>query len=305
MSDSIAFAGSPLDRVAVERRDSAWVEAQLANPAARFLPLHALDPLVKLGETRALAWARAELFDDLEPKPQPLLLGVDEGIAHFVVDVSKVAEPLPTLGLEGIAAFEDLRSIAGELTTGEVAIFAHARSLVDWHARHQHCPVCSGDTTTVLGGANRRCIDCSAEHFPRTDPVAIAVVVRGERCLLGRGPAWPDTMYSALAGFVELGETLEEAVRREVYEESGVKVGEVRYVKSQPWPFPSSLMLGCIAQAESEELTIDHAELVDARWFELDEIRKALAAEPGPLFVPPPFAIANHLMQAWVDSFDR
>jgi len=305
MSDSIAFSGSPLDRAAIERRDPAWIDGRLEDPAARFLPLHALDPLVKLGETRELAWARAELFDDLDPKPQPLLLGVDEGIAHFAVDVSGVAEPLSTLGLEGVAAFEDLRSIAGELTPSEVAIFAHARSLVDWHSRHQHCPACSGDTSPVLGGANRRCSDCSAEHFPRTDPVAIAVVVRGERCLLGRGPAWPDTMYSALAGFVELGETLEEAVRREVHEESGVKVGDVRYVKSQPWPFPSSLMLGCIAQAESEEITIDHAELVDARWFELEEIRTALAAEPGPLFVPPPFAIANHLMQAWVESFDR
>ncbi len=304
MTDPIAFSGSPLDRAAIERRDPVWIEAQLADPAARFLPLCSLDPLVKLGETRALAWARAELFDDLDPRPKPMLLGVDDGIAHFAVDVSAVDEPVSTLGLEGIAAFEDLRSIAGELTGGEVAIFAHARSLVDWHARHQHCPACCGDTTPALGGANRRCIDCSAEHFPRTDPVAIAVVVRGERCLLGRGPAWPDTMYSALAGFVELGETVEEAVRREVYEESGVKVGDVRYVKSQPWPFPSSLMLGCIAQAESEEITVDHAELVDARWFGLDEIRKALAAEPGPLFVPPPFAIANHLMQAWVDSFD-
>lgn len=305
MSDPIAFSGSPLGRAAIERRDPAWIEGRLADPAARFLPFYELDPLVKVGEKRALAWARAELFDELDPRPEAMLLGVEDGIAHFAVDVSPVDEPLSTLGLEGIAAFEDLRSIAGELSMGEIAIFAHARSLVDWHARHQHCSACGGDTRPVLGGAHRRCVDCAAEHFPRTDPVAIAVVVRGERCLLGRGPAWPDTMYSALAGFVELGETIEEAVRREVYEESGVKIGDVRYVMSQPWPFPSSLMLGCIAQAESEELTIDYAELVDARWFSLEEIRKALEGEPGPLFVPPPFAIANHLMRTWVDSFDR
>jgi NAD+ diphosphatase len=157
----------------------------------------------------------------------------------------------------------------------------------------------------MLGGIQRRCPDCAAEHFPRTDPVAIAAVVRGDRCLLGRGPGWPDTMYSALAGFVEPGETIEEAVRREVCEESGVVVGAVRYVKSQPWPFPSSLMIGCIAQAETEELTIDRTELVDARWFSLDEIRAALAGKPGPLFVPPPFAIANHLIRAWVEERER
>jgi NAD+ diphosphatase len=134
--------------------------------------------------------------------------------------------------------------------------------------------------------------------------VAIAAVVRGDRCLLGRGHHWPDTMYSALAGFVEQGETIEEAVRREVHEESGVAVGAVRYVKSQPWPFPSSLMIGCIAEAESEELVIDSAELADARWFSLDEVRAALDEKPGPLFVPPPFAIANHLLRAWVEECD-
>jgi len=305
MPDPIAFSGSPLDRAAIERRDPAWIEGRLGDPATRYLPLYELDPLVKLGEERALAWARRELFDDLDPKPEPMLLGLDDGVAHFAVDVSAVDEPLATLGVEGVAAFEDLRSIAGELTAAEVAIFAHSRSLVDWHARHRHCPVCRGDTTPVLGGANRRCIECSAEHFPRTDPVAIAAVVRGDRCLLGRGPGWPDSMYSALAGFVELGETIEEAVRREVCEESGVVIGDVRYVKSQPWPFPSSLMIGCIAQAESEEITVDRVELVDARWFGLDQVRAALAGDPGPLFVPPPFAIANHLMQAWVDGFDR
>lgn len=305
MPDPIAFSGSPLDRAAIERRDPAWLAGRLADPATRYLPLYELNPLVKSDEPRGLAWARSELFEELDPKPESMLLGVDDGVAHFAVDLSAVDEPLATLGLEGIAAFEDLRAMAGDLTSGEVAIFAHARSLLSWHAHHRHCAVCGGNTTPVQGGAHRRCGDCATEHFPRTDPVAIAVVARGERCLLGRGPGFPETMYSALAGFVEPGETLEEAVRREVLEESGVVVGEVRYLKSQPWPFPSSLMIGCIAQAESEELTIDHAELADARWFGLDEICSALAGEPGPLFVPPPFAIANHLLQAWVDGFER
>jgi len=306
MSDSspIAFSGSPLDRAAQERRDPAWLAAQRADPAARFLPLYRLDPLVKLGDDRSLAWARGELFDDIDPPPEPLLLGLDAGVAHFAVDVSAVDAPIATLGLEGLAEFAEVRGIAGALSAGAAAICAHARSLVDWHARHRHCPACSGATAVVLAGAHRRCVECSAEHFPRTDPVAIAVVVRGERCLLGRGPGWPDGMYSALAGFVELGETIEEAVRREVREESGVVVGAVRYVKSQPWPFPSSLMIGCIAQAESEDIAIDRAELADARWFGLGEVRGALAGEPGPLRVPPPFAVAHHLLRAWVAGFD-
>jgi len=300
MSDAIAFAGSPLDRSAVARRDAAWVEKQLGDPATRFLPLWKLDPLVKVAEPRALAWARRELFEDVELPGQPALLGLDGEVAHFAVDVSSLAEPLSALGLTGVAKFEELRGIGSVLTPSEIAIVAHARSLTDWHSRHGHCADCGGVTVPVLAGANRRCPDCSAEHFPRTDPVAIAAVVRGDRCLLGRGHHWPDTMYSALAGFVEQGETIEEAVRREVREESGVVVGAVRYVKSQPWPFPSSLMIGCIAEAESEELVIDSAELADARWFSLDEIRAALDGLPGPLSVPPPFAIANHLMRAWL-----
>lgn len=302
MIEPIAFAGSPLDRCAVERRDASWVEGRLADPATRFLPLWNLDPLVKLGEQRSLAWARSELFDDVDLPARPVLLGLDEGVAHFAVDVSSLSEPLPALGLEGVARFEELRGIGAALTPAEVAIVAHARSLTDWHSRHCHCAVCGSATISVLAGAHRRCPDCSAEHFPRTDPVAIAVVVRADRCLLGHGPGWPDSMYSALAGFVEPGETIEEAVRREVREESGVVVGEVRYVKSQPWPFPSSLMIGCIAEAESGEITVDHAELADARWFSVDEIRAALDGLPGPLFVPPPFAIANHLMRAWVEE---
>jgi NAD+ diphosphatase len=302
MTKPIAFSGSPLNRCAIERRDPVWVEARRAETTARYLPFYKLEPLVKQEDGAALAWARWELFEDLDPKPEAMLLGVDEGVAHFAVDVTPLEAPLKTLGLTGVADFEDLRKFAGDLTSGEVAIFAHARSLLDWHARHQHCPACSGDTTSVLAGAHRRCIECSAEHFPRTDPVAIAVVAMGDRCLLGRGPGWPETMYSALAGFVETGETIEEAVRREILEESGIEVGAVRYVKSQPWPFPSSLMIGCIAEAESEEITIDPVELVDVRWFSLEEVRAAIDGKPGDLFVPPPFAIANHLLRAWAES---
>ncbi|MGE4649656.1 MAG: NAD(+) diphosphatase, partial [Myxococcota bacterium] len=144
--------------------------------------------------------------------------------------------------------------------------------------------------------------ECAVEHFPRSDPVAIAAVVRGDRCLLGRGPGWPEQMFSALAGFVEPGESLEEAVRREVHEESGVRVGEVRYVSSQPWTFPSSFMLGCIATAESEAISIDRAEIEEARWFERATLLAALEGETGELSLPPPMAIAHHLIRAWLEG---
>jgi NAD+ diphosphatase len=302
MTDPITFSGSPLDRVSTERRDAAWLEKRRADPAARFLPLFRLDPLVKLGPARSLAWATDALLDGLDPTPSPVLLGLSEGVAHFAVDVSCVDEPEHAFGVAGVAKFEDLRGIAGRLAPGETAIAAQARSLVDWHARHGFCAACGAVTVPEMAGAHRRCIACAAEHFPRTDPVAIAVVLRGDRCLLGRNRGWPATMFSALAGFVEAGETLEEAVRREVWEESGVRVGEVRYLRSQPWPFPSSLMIGCIALAESEAITIDAAELEDARWFPRREVRAALRGESRELVVPPPFAVAHHLIRVWAEG---
>jgi NAD+ diphosphatase len=302
MSQPITFSGSPIDRAALQRRDPSWVKGLLEDESARFLPLFKLDPLVKLGEQRALAWATRALLEDLPKAPSPSLLGIRDGVAHFAVDISTVEDPLQSLGFEGAASFEDLRGIAPALPEGEASIAAHARSLTDWHARHLHCAVCGANTVAEEGGGNRRCPECAAQHFPRTDPVAIAAIGLGDRCLLGRGPGWPATMFSALAGFVEPGETIEEAVRREVIEESSVVVGEVRYVVSQPWPFPSSLMIGCIGEAETDAIELDRAELEDARWFSLEEIRNALDGKPGPLFVPPPFAVAHHLIKAWAAS---
>jgi NAD+ diphosphatase len=285
-----------------QRRDPRWVAERMADAATRFLPFWRLDPLVKSGESRGVAWARRILFEDLDVVPEPLLLGVAEGVAHFAVDVSALEKPVEELGLAGEASFEDLRAAALSLPKADAAIAAHGRSLVDWNARYAHCPACTGDTTPVFGGIQRNCVDCAAEHYPRTDPVAIALVTRGDRCLLGRGPGWPERMYSALAGFVEPGESIEEAARREVKEEAGVDVGGVRYVASQPWPFPSSLMIGCIAEAQSEAITVDRTELQDAAWFECDVVRAALSGDASQLIVPPPFAIAHHLMRAWVSS---
>jgi NAD+ diphosphatase len=303
MTARIRFAGSPLDRADHERRDPAWLERARRSDAARFLPLWRLCPLVKSGAAdHRLAWARWSLFEDLDPAPEPVLLGVADDAAHFAVDVSRLEKPVDELGLEGAASFEELRAIAWRLPAEEAALAAHARASIDWHARHPHCAVCGGRTQPVFGGAQRNCVECSAEHFPRTDPVVIAVVGRGERCLLGRGHGWPERLYSALAGYVEPGEALEDAVRREVQEETGVRVGALRYLASQPWPFPSSLMIGFLGEAESEEIALDAAELADARWFTRDEVRRALEGGDAGLWVPPPFAIAHHLIRAWLEQ---
>jgi NAD+ diphosphatase len=191
--------------------------------------------------------------------------------------------------------------VVGALPGGEAGIIAQARGLLTWHARHRFCGSCGEPTRAADAGYVRRCPSCSAEHFPRTDPVVIMLPVRGDRCLLGRQPTFPRGMWSALAGFLEPGETIEEAVRREVAEESGLRVGTVRYQASQPWPFPASLMIGCLAEAESEQVQVARDELEDARWFGRDELERALAGTHPEMFVPPPMAIAHHLMRGWLD----
>src|SRR4029453_10292347 len=198
--DPIPFSGSPLDREGVRRRDRAWLDALLADPASRFLPVWQTKPLLKR-EPRSLAWAKREFFEDLET-PEPVFLGSGEGVAHFASDVSAAEKPEVAFGIADVASFDDLRAAVALLPATDAAIAAQARTLVDWHARHRHCAVGGGHPPSVLGGANRVCFDCQAGHFPRTDPVAIAVVVRGDRCLLGRGPGWPAKMFSAVAGFV-------------------------------------------------------------------------------------------------------
>jgi len=302
MSEAIAFSGNPLDRSSMERRDPAWLAKQLADGSSRFLPVWRLSPLVKSGSARALAWARSEVRESVSDSVEPILLGVEGGVAHFALDVSGLEEPENALGVRGVAKFEEVRGLAAQLSAEEAAISAHARSLVDWHARHRFCSTCGESTSMEAGGNMRVCDACSAEHFPRTDPVAIAVPMRDERCLLGRGNGWPPRMFSALAGFIEPGETIEEAIRREVAEETGVKLGAVRYVKSQPWPFVSSLMIGCLAKAESEEIVVDREELQEARWFSRPAVQAALAGRSEELIVPPPVAIAHHLIRSWAES---
>ena len=188
-----------------------------------------------------------------------------------------------------------------DLDDKDAPLFACALSLANWHSRHPHCSVCGHGSEIVRGGWSRRCPNCSAEHFPRSDPVVIMLAEHDGRLLLGRQPHYPPDRYSALAGFVEPGETIEAAVAREISEEAGIQVADVRYIASQPWPFPSSLMIGCHARALSDDLTVDFTELEDARWFTRDEVAAALTRVDNPPFLPPPrHAIARTLLEHWL-----
>lgn len=318
-SDPHVFAGSSLDRSANSRRDLDAVEDLKNRDDARLLPYWDLRGLILPEKKPRLAWQPLSVLDDLNSYTVELIfLGCDGGnddVPCFAIGLNDKANPAKEGALKNLGKFIDARSIAPQLSQPEAAILAHGRSLVDWHARHRYCANCGELTVPGSAGNSRFCPDCDAEHFPRTDPVAIMLVVRDGKCLLGRKREWPPGMYSALAGFIEVGETIEEGVRREVFEEAGIRAGKVRYISSQPWPFPSSLMIGCIAEAETDEISIDDDELEEARWFTRDEIVDGLfrvmelpksqaniadMPRDGLLRMPNPIAIAHHLARAWL-----
>jgi NAD+ diphosphatase len=304
MTRPIAFSGNLLDRDERHRRDAAHLAKALQDEATRVLPVWKGAPLVREGAEKRLAWATPAILEG-HGGPEPVFLGMGDGRAHFAVDLSAHADPLAEFGWAGAASFPDLRGTVGLLAPSEGGIAAQARHIVDWHARHGFCPGCGARTRPKDGGWARVCTACATEHFPRTDPVVIMLVADGDRCLLGRQVGWPVPMFSALAGYVEAGETIEEGVRREVREEAGVEVGAIRYVASQPWPFPASLMIGCEAEAVTQRIVIDPNELEAADWFTRDEVRAAFAGPTARLGVPPPIAIAHHLLRAWVDRSSR
>ena len=288
----MAFAGSPLDRADHIRVDDEAL-AGLMNWRARVLLLDGLLPGVD--DTGGLVWGS---LADVPEDAELVFLGMLDGKAHFA--------PVPGEGADGPAyAMPRAWQLMTQLSPPDLAIYGGARSLVDWHARHRFCARCGSSTKPVKGGWQRHCDNCGADHFPRTDPVTIMLVEHEDKLLLGRQPRFPPKMYSALAGFVEPGETIEEAVAREIHEEAGVRVRDVRYIASQPWPFPSQLMIGCTSVADDPELTIDTTELEDARWFtraELEEARAAGEAGTDLLYFPRPFAIAHHLVTWWLDK---
>lgn len=302
----IPFTGNRLDRASAKRTDAAWLAERQADPATLIFPLWKLQPLlIGAGEGPFEAAAfRPGLCETLTAPEAPFVfLGLDNDRAHFALDISDAPDPEQTGPLAGLGQFRDMRSAASLLPEHEVALLGLAKALIDWHQRHGFCPRCGAPTAFMDGGYRRLCNNCGAEHFPRTDPVVIMLAIDGDRCLLGRGQHFPPGMFSALAGFIEPGETIEEAVRREIFEESGIRTGHVTYHATQPWPFPSSLMIGCFAEALDREIQIDARELAEARWLGRMDARALLAGETIPdIRIPPRIAIAHHLLRAWVES---
>ena len=300
------FAGSPLNRAGHERRDPEWLEARRRAPDARFLPLWQLRGLMELGAKLSISWRSA---DDVEPFrsrcANEIFLGLEDDIAHFAIDVSAAGENKADAPFQDLGKWIDVRSAAMSAPGEQAAILAQARSTLDWHARHGFCAVCGAPTAMREAGYMRKCDACGAQHFPRTDPVTIMLVLDDEgRCMLGRQPQFPKGSYSALAGFVEPGENIEEAVRREVREETGITVEDVRYISSQPWPFPSSLMIGCWGYAVTTDISLDLEELEDARWFSSAEIAQMVEnwSDLQSTRMPPPLSIAHQLARRWLQE---
>ena len=295
------FADNPLDRGDRQRRDAAWLRKSAGDPDSRFLVMPELDVPIDDGHEPTLNWLGARDVKWFGVDGEPAFLGLKDGVAHFAVYVPASSGAAARLRSDDSIRFADARSAAGFLSGHETGILAQARAQLDWHNRHGFCSVCGHPTEMGRGGHVRKCPACKAEHFPRTDPVAIMLVHNGEICLLGqsRGRLSRMRMYSALAGFMDQGESIEEAVAREVREEAGIEVKNVRYHSSQPWPFPSSLMIGCHAEAATTDIHIDNEEMTDVRWFERDEVLLALEGRSRDLAVPQPMAIAHHLIKTW------
>ena len=289
--NGIAFTGSPLDRADHIRCDPERLTA-LSDWRARLLKLDGVAPVYD--QQGALEWGTlADAGDDAEL----VFLGLLDGKARFAA--------VPGEGETGPAyANPAIWQAMQVLSPPDLALYGGARSLVDWHARHRFCARCGAATAPAKGGWQRDCSACGAQHFPRTDPVTIMLVEHDGKLLLGRQPRFPPRVFSALAGFVEPGESIEEAVAREVFEEAGVRVREVAYVASQPWPFPSQLMIGCHAIADDPTLAVDISEIEEARWFSRAELDAARAAGPegtADLIFPRSVAIAHHLVTWWLD----
>lgn len=312
IAETVTFGGSGLDRAAALRTDPVAMAARLAS--GRVLPVWRGKPLLTGTGGCTAGWVPAG-HPALAHGGDPVFLGLDDGIACFAQDISAWA---PEAGAEAVQAgffdaseqrhpalppdhvFAELRGAMTRLTAREAELLATAKALLQWHASHGFCATCGAVSQMAMAGWQRTCPSCGAHHFPRTDPVVIMLVTRGNSVLVGRSPGWPDGMYSLLAGFVEPGETMEAAVRREVFEEAGVRVGAVRYLASQPWPFPASLMFGCHAEALDGAITIDPGEIETALWLTREEMVTVMAGAHPEIRAPRKGAIAHFLVAAWL-----
>lgn len=295
------FAGNPLNRASERRVDAAWLAEKLAASDSLGLALWNGKPLLETTKDGGvqIAYLPAKMVEDLAGGPERLLfMGLWKETAVFAVDLETSADPADG-PLQGLGAFEDLRAMALKLPGTDAAILATAKSMFEWRRRHKHCANCGEPTEAVEGGWKRACPACKAEHFPRTDPVVIMLAIHGERCMLGRGAVWPKGVFSALAGFLEPGETIEEACARELFEEAGLRATSVRYHSTQPWPYPSSLMIGLIADVDGDQATPDQTELAEVRWFTRAEARDLLEGRIEGLMAPGAMAIAHQLIRTW------
>lgn len=287
------LSGSLMDRLGHMRDRREWIDGLLASSDTRFVPTQGAHNLLDTGDRpRAALLPFAELQTAFGRFESPVLLGNLQDRHYFGVAVSEGAEA--PAGLQ----FRDLRRFASVMEPWEVSLLAYARAMANWHRNHGFCARCGSVTMPASAGHSRVCLseDCRRHHFPKVDPAIIVLVSDGPRCLLGRQAEWPEGRYSTIAGFVEPGESLEDAVRREVMEETGVQVSRARYHSSQPWPFPSSLMLGFLARAGSGEINLLDGELAEARWVSRDDIRS------GEILLPPPVSIAYGLIRHWFDE---
>jgi NAD+ diphosphatase len=295
------YASAAVDRLGHLRRDERWIAERLADPATRILPVWRTHNLVIAGGTPGAAWLSVERAGPLLQEVREVaFLGFHDSIAHFAIEVSHFEDPAPVASLAEAAAFADLRTVGPLLHRDHGALLAYARGMMHWHGRHRFCGICGHPTESLEAGHVRRCTnaDCGASHFPRTDPAVIMLVHDGERVVLGRQKVWPPGMHSVLAGFVEPGESLEDAVRREVAEEVGIALGEVTYHSSQPWPFPSSIMLGFTARATTTDLNPATDEIETARWYTRAELR---ASPENEVFrLPRRDSIARRLVEDWL-----
>jgi len=310
MKPFIRYAGGDLDRAGIFRKDETWILEKLAHPQSRIVPvwrnLNLIDGLGSNPTTRSIDRANADHI--LEIAHQITLLGIAGEVAYFAADISSLEEE-PAHALVNSGRFVDLRQVGPLLGVEESALMAHARGMLFWHQKHQHCGVCGAPTQSREGGHMRKCTstECGAPSFPRTDPAVIMLITHQPpsgppQCLLGRQALWPAGNYSTLAGFVEPGESLEEAVAREVFEEAGIHIHNVTYQASQPWPFPASIMLGFWGEATTTEITIDEHEIEAAQWFDAPDLRKfgEWGDDDTALHLPRRDSISRFLIETWL-----
>ena len=318
-AEKVTFGGSGLNRAAHLRSDDAELKKLCQNPKARVLPIWQGKPMIAGEDRDRGAWLPLNASIFANHPAEKIFLGLHEGAAYFAQDIPNWT---PDGDLDDLGAFFDpseqsypglpddhrfaeLRGVMTHLSPRDAELIASAKAVLSWHASHKFCAKCGEQSHMSMAGWQRDCSSCGAHHFPRTDPVVIMLITHGNSCLMGRSPGWPEGMYSCLAGFIEPGETIEAAVRRETFEEAGIEVGKVEYLSSQPWPFPASLMLGCRGYATSTEISIDPEEIEDAIWVTREEMLETFAGNNPNMKPARKGAIAHFLLVNWLqDTLD-